>query len=139
MTGENLFWGDQLNTLARHPIEGYAVNSLHTRFFTGRYKMKKNILILLCLGILLALPNRAISDCADFENATGWYAPDEKTIIYYSQNKPIAKIVLQECMVNSSSYIRLPKTYVCDSDHLLIDGVDCAILFLTIASSGSVP
>lgn len=30
-----------------------------------RYEMKKNILILACLCILLALPNIALADCAD--------------------------------------------------------------------------
>ena len=99
--------------------------------------MKKNILIVLCLGILLAIPNLAVCDCRDFGNVTNWYVQDEKTIIFYSQNKPVAKIVLQDCTVNSSSNIRFLKTYMCDSDSLLIDGEECAIMSLTSASSGS--
>ncbi|HVP79011.1 MAG TPA: hypothetical protein VMV04_14080 [Thermodesulfobacteriota bacterium] len=99
--------------------------------------MKKNILILLCLGILLVPPNLALSDCLDFGRVTSWYVQDENTIIYYSQNTPVAKIVLQDCTVNSSSNIRLLKTYMCEEDSLLIDGEECAILSLTSASSGS--
>jgi len=99
--------------------------------------MKQNIIILACLSILLALPNLAVSDCVDFGRVTNWYVQDENTIIYYSQNKPVAKIVLEDCTVNSSSNIRLLKTYMCEEDSLLIDGEECAILSLTSASSGS--
>ena len=56
--------------------------------------MKKNILILLCLVILPALPNLAVSNCVHLGRVTGWYAQDENTIIYYSGNQPVAKIVL---------------------------------------------
>ena len=99
--------------------------------------MKKNILILLSLGIFLVFPRLAASDCVDFGRANIWYVQNENTIIYYSQNKPVAKIVLQDCTVNSSSNIRFLKTYMCDSDSLLIDGEECAIMSLTSASSGS--
>jgi hypothetical protein len=99
--------------------------------------MKKNILVLLCLGIFLALPNLAVSDCKDFGRVTNWYVQDENTIIFYSQNIPVAEIVLQDCTVNSSSNIRFLKTYMCDNDSLLIDGEECAIMSLTSASSGS--
>ena len=99
--------------------------------------MKKNILMLLCLGILLVLPNLAVPDCTNFGRVTSWYVQDENTIIFYSQNTPIAKIVLQDCTVNSSSNIRFLKTYMCDSDSLLVDGEECAIMSLTSASGGS--
>ena len=99
--------------------------------------MKTNILILVCLSILLTLPNLAVSDCKDFSRVTSWYVQDEKTIIYYNQNTPVAKIVLQDCTVNSSSDIRLTKSYMCDEDSLIIDGKECAIMTLTSASGGS--
>jgi len=99
--------------------------------------MKNNFLILLCLGILLALPNPAVSDCTDFGRVTSWYVQDENTIIAYRQNTPAAKIVLQDCTVNSSSNIRLTKSYMCDEDSLIIDGQECAIMELTSASGGS--
>ncbi len=99
--------------------------------------MKRNILILLCVGILLVLPSLAASDCLDFGRATGWYVQDENTIIFYNQMKPVAKIVLQSCTATSSSNIRLLKTYMCEADSLLVDGKECAILSLISASSGS--
>ena len=99
--------------------------------------MKKNILMLLCLGILLAVPNLAVSDCMDFGRVTSWYVQDEHTIIFYSQNTPVAKIVLQDCSVLSSSNIRFLKTYMCDEDSLIIDGQECAIMSLISASSES--
>ena len=99
--------------------------------------MKKNILVLLCLGILMIFPDLAVSDCTDFGRVTSWYVEDEDTIIFYSQNRPVAKIDLQDCTVNSSSNIRFLKTYMCDGDTLLIDGKECSIISLTSASSGS--
>ena len=99
--------------------------------------MKKNILILVSLGILLALPRLAASDCVDFGRVTTWYVQDENTILYYNQNKPVAKVVLHDCTVNPSSNIRFLKTYMCDEDSLLIDGEVCSILSITSASSES--
>lgn len=64
--------------------------------------MRRNILILMCLVILLVLPNLAVSDCTDFGRVTSWYVQDENTIIAYSQNRPVAKIVLQGCKVSVS-------------------------------------
>jgi len=93
--------------------------------------MKKNILMLVCLGILLAVPNLAVSDCVDFGRVSSWYVQDENTIIFYSQNKPVAKIVLRDCSVPSSPNIRFLKTYMCDEDSLIIDGQECAIMSVT--------
>ena len=99
--------------------------------------MKKNILILVCLSILLALPNLAVSDCTDFSRVTSWYVQSENTIIFYKQMAPVARVVLKECTVNSSSNIRPTKSYMCDEDSLVIDGQVCAIMELISASSGS--
>ena len=55
----------------------------------------------------------------------------------YRQNVPAAKIALKDCTVSSSSKIRLPKSYMCDEDNLIIDGQECAIMSLTSASGGS--
>ena len=97
----------------------------------------KNISILIGLGILLVLPNLAASDCTDFGRVTNWYVQNGNTIIYYDQNRPVAKIVLEECTVNSSSNIHLPKSYMCEEDGLIVDGKECSIVSLTSASSGS--
>ncbi len=99
--------------------------------------MIRIILVIVSFLILLSSPDLVLSDCTDFGRVTNWYVQDEATIIFYSQNSPVAKIVLQDCTVNSSSNIRFLKTYMCDSDSLLIDGEKCSVMSLTSASSGS--
>jgi len=97
---------------------------------------KKIALFFGCL-ILLFLPGLAVSDCVDLGRVTNWSVVDENSIIYYSRMTPVAKIVLQDCTVNSSSSIRFTRSYVCDADSLIVDGQECAIMTLTSASSGS--
>ena len=53
------------------------------------------------------------------------------------QNNPLAKVVFQDCAVSASSNIRLLKSDVCDSDSLLVDGQECAIMSVTLGSTGS--
>jgi len=98
--------------------------------------MKNQIFILLSVLALLFSPNFAVSDCTDFGRVTSWDVQDEKTIVYYSHNRPVAKIVLEDCTVNPSSTIHLTKSYMCDEDSLTIDGQKCAIMSLMSASSG---
>jgi hypothetical protein len=99
--------------------------------------MKNKLFTLLILLGVLSLPGLAMPDCTNFGHVTSWYVQDENTIIYYNQNTPVARIVLQDCTVNSSSNIRFTKSYMCDEDRLIIDGQECAIMSLTSASSGS--
>jgi hypothetical protein len=103
----------------------------------GDQTMKMKTFIFASLLFLTFSPCLALSDCLDFSRVTSWYVQDENTIIAYRQNTPAAKIVLQDCTVNSSSNIRLTKSYMCDEDSLIIDGQECAILSLTSASGGS--
>ncbi len=99
--------------------------------------MRRIIVITMIMLVWLFLPNLVLSDCTDFGRVTNWYVQDENTIIYYNQNRPVAKVILQDCTVNSSSNIRFLKPYLCDGDTLLIDGEDCGIMTLTSASSAS--
>ena len=73
----------------------------------------------------------------DLSRITSWHAQDERAIIYYAQNAPVAKIVLQDCEVSPSSNIQLTNSNMCDDDSLVVDGQGCALLTLTSASSGS--
>ena len=97
--------------------------------------MKTNILVLLGLAVLLFFPTLVLSDCTDFGRATSVYVQDDKTIVYYVGNSLLAQIVLQDCSVNASSNIRLLKNYVCDSDSVVVDGQECAIMTLTLGSA----
>ncbi len=97
----------------------------------------KKLLLVLILGSFLLAPALAVSDCMDLSGYTSFYVQDEGTILFYSQNTPIAKVVFQDCSVSPSSSIRLLKNYVCDSDSLMVDGQECAIMTLDSAAAGS--
>jgi hypothetical protein len=98
--------------------------------------MKRNMILVSILSAILFYNGAALGDCTDFRRATSWVVQDEKTIIYYAQNAPLAKIVLQDCQVSSSSNVRLTKSYMCDEDPILVDGQECALMSLTSASTG---
>jgi hypothetical protein len=97
--------------------------------------MKKKIFILLSFSILLFSPNLVLSDCLDLGGFTSWKVQDDHTILFYRQNSPIAKVNLKGCTVTASSTVRLTKSYVCNSDSLIVDGQECAIMTITSASS----
>ena len=97
--------------------------------------MMKKIGVLLSFSMLLFFPNLAVSDCADFGRMTSFKVQDNQTITFYSQNSPIAQVKLQDCTVDSSSNIRLMKSYVCDGDRVIVNGQECAIMALTLSSA----
>ena len=99
--------------------------------------MGKIILAILTVSWVILTPRLGLSDCRDLGNFTSWYAQDGQTLVFYAQNAPIARVVLQDCSVNASSNIRLIKSYMCDSDTILVDGQECSIMTLTSASSSS--
>ncbi len=92
--------------------------------------MKKNLFLLLIIAGCGLFPGVAVSDCTDLSRFTSWYPQGENTIIFYVQNSPIAQIDLQDCTVTPSSNIRLLKTYMCDSDRIVVDGQECGIMTL---------
>lgn len=92
--------------------------------------MKKNMFFLFMVTLWLCSPGMALSDCTDLSRFTSWYAQDERTIIFYAQSSPIAQIDLQDCTVSASSNVRLLKSYMCDSDRIVVDGQECAIITL---------
>jgi hypothetical protein len=94
--------------------------------------MGRKIFILLGFSLLLLSPSLVLCDCADFTRMTSWAVQGSSTVVFYTGNLPIAQIDLQNCTVDSSSNIRLTKTYVCDSDSLMVNGQECAIMSLTL-------
>ena len=88
--------------------------------------MKKNILILACLGILVVLPNLVLADCGDFGGFTGFYL-NSNTVTLYSNNTPFIKFDV-DCDIKPTSRIQLLKGYMCDGDEILVDGSKCTIL-----------
>jgi hypothetical protein len=98
----------------------------------GDQPMGKKIAILLSFSLLLLAPGLAVSDCADFSRMTSWNVQGSQTVIFFTGNIPFAQIDLQDCTVDSSSNVRLMKSYVCDSDSVMVNGQECAIMTLTI-------
>ena len=97
--------------------------------------MKRKIFILLSFSILLFSPNLVLSDCLDLVGFTSWKLEGDHTILFYRQNSSIAKVNLKGCKVTESSTVHLTKNYVCNSDSLIVDGQECAIMTITSASS----
>ena len=95
--------------------------------------MKTKTLVLLPVLLSLLVPGLAMSDCADFTRMTGWAVQGSQTILFFAGNLLIAKVDLQDCTVDSSSNIRLMKSYVCDSDTVLVNGQECGIMSLTLS------
>jgi hypothetical protein len=93
--------------------------------------MKKNILMGLCLGILLVVPNVVLAGCTDLGGYTS-FSVTGNTVTLYSGTKPFVKFdVGCDVHVQPKSRLQLIKSYVCDGDEVLVDGVKCTILNLT--------
>jgi hypothetical protein len=89
--------------------------------------MKRNILILVCLGILVGLPSFALADCADLGGFTSFSVTAGNTVTLYAGNTPYVRFDVQ-CSIESTSRIQLIRGYVCDGDEILVDGSRCTIL-----------
>jgi hypothetical protein len=90
--------------------------------------MKKNILMGLCLGILLVVPNVVLADCADLGGFSS-FSVTGNTVTLYSGTKPFAKFDVRcDVHVQPKSRLQLIKSYVCDGDEVLVDGFKCTIL-----------
>jgi len=89
--------------------------------------MKKNILILFCLGIFMGFPSLTIADCVDI-GGVGQFFVTGNTVTLYAGTIPFVKFDVQSCDVQPTSKLQLIKSYVCDGDEILIDGSRCTIL-----------
>jgi hypothetical protein len=108
------------------------------KFFpTGGQRMGKRMFVLMSFWGFLFSPVPAFSDCTDLSLMTSWYVQGDQSIVFYRGNSPLAQVDLQDCTVNSSSNVRLIKTYVCDGDQIVIDGQECNIMTVTLASTSS--
>lgn len=89
--------------------------------------MKRTILILLSLMIGLLVPNLALADCLDLGNFTSWFRQDNHTIIIYRGARALAILKIPDCDIQPGSSIRLLRSYVCDSDKIIINGAEYSI------------
>ena len=91
-------------------------------------EMKKNILLLVCLGIVLVAPGLTLADCDDFGGFTSFSVSGANTVTLYAGSTPMGRFDVQNCDVQPQSTIRLNKTQVCDGDEIMIDGSRCIVL-----------
>ena len=90
--------------------------------------MKKNILILLCLGILLVLPNLILADCVDLGGFNGFILSRGNTVVLYAGSTPTGQFDVQNCDVQPQSRILLARSMVCDGDEVIIDSNRCTVM-----------
>ena len=90
--------------------------------------MKRNILMVMCLGAVLVIPGLALADCADLGGFTSFSISGGSTVTLYTGSNPVARFDVQDCDVQPQSTIRLIKTQVCDGDEIIIDGSRCTIM-----------
>ena len=94
--------------------------------------MNRNIVILMCLAILVVVPNLVLADCADIGGFSS-FSVDGSTVTLYSGGTPYVKFDVQ-CTILPNSRLQLTKGYVCDGDEVLVDGARCTIL--SVITSG---
>ena len=93
--------------------------------------MKKNILMGLCLGILLVVPNVVLAGCTDLGGFTS-FSVTGNTVTLHSGTKPFVKFDVRcDVQFQPKSRLELIKSYVCDGDEVLVDGVKCTIFNVT--------
>ena len=99
--------------------------------------MKRKVLALLGGMFLFFLfsPLLVQADCISLEAYTSWIPQGDQQIAFYRGSTALGVLTLQDCRVYSNSTIALVKTYVCDSDTIVIDGTECNLM--SVASSSS--
>ena len=89
------------------------------------------ICLVLSVTILL-FPAFVSADCADIGRFTSWYLETSHTIIFYMGETPLARLEIPNCEMNPLSTIRLIKSYVCDSDEIMVDGIACRVITVKV-------
>jgi hypothetical protein len=90
--------------------------------------MKKKIFWTLFLGILFLLPNLSSAGCTTIGSFTSFTLEGSRTVVLYGGSRPVASFDVQGCDIKPSSKIQLIKSYVCDGDEIMIDGLKCIIM-----------
>jgi len=91
----------------------------------------RKIGIVLSLTILL-FPAFVWAGCADLGRFTNWVLETSHTIVFYIGETPLARLEIPNCEMNPLSSIRLIKSYVCDSDEIMVGGVACRMITVEV-------
>jgi hypothetical protein len=94
--------------------------------------MKQIVMLLLIFSMVLSFPIFVSADCADLGGSTSWVFEDTHIIVYYIGVRPMARLEIPNCNIHPSSNIRLIKSYMCDSDEIVIDNEKCHIMTLEV-------
>ena len=94
--------------------------------------MVKKVGVMLSFLTLLLLPSLALADCADLSYFTGWVLEDEHRVLFYMGRIPLALVTLPYCDIHPTSTVRLLRSYVCDSDSMVIDDEVCSIMTVKV-------
>ncbi len=87
------------------------------------------VLVLSVVACLFLPPYVACAaDCVDLKTYTSWVATSPHGVLFSHGNRPLALMDVSDCIVHPLSRIELPKSDVCDSDALTIDGKTCHVL-----------
>jgi hypothetical protein len=95
--------------------------------------MGNKTVVLLIFAMFLLSPNLALADCVSLIGLTSWFAEDTHNVVFYRGSRPLGSLSIPDCTINPSSRIHLIKSYVCDSDKIIIDDEECTIM--TVISS----
>jgi hypothetical protein len=98
-------------------------------------KMGNKIVLFLIFAVLLFSPNLALADCVSLAGFTSWFVEDTHNIVFYRGSTPLGRLHIPDCTINRSSSIHLIKSFVCDSDKIVIDSEECTIMAVTLSSS----
>ena len=90
--------------------------------------MKRNVLILIFSGVLLALPHFALAGCHDLGGFSNFVLEGSNTVVLYGGSTPTGKFDVQNCDVQAQSRILLLNSMVCDGDEVMIDGNRCTVM-----------
>ena len=96
--------------------------------------MGNKVVALLSFAMFLLSPNPALADCVSLAGFTSWFVEDAHNVIFYRGSRPLGSLNIPDCTINPSSRIHLIKSYVCDSDKIVIDGEECTIMTVTSSS-----
>ena len=94
--------------------------------------MKQIVILLQIFSMVLSFPILVSADCLDLGEFTNWVVEDEHTVIFYKQKRPMARLEIPNCSIDPSSNIFLTKSYVCDSDDIMVNNDKCRIMTLEV-------
>ncbi len=87
--------------------------------------MKTILFVALTLALFWLVPMALHADCLSLGGCTSWFFETDQKIIFYRGARPIASVKLRDCKLHANSSVLLIKSYVCDSDKIIVDGEEC--------------